>query len=96
VRVERLVEQRISENDARFRAAAPGDDPVPFLCDCPDPERIAVVPLPLERNAEIRKEPRRFLHVPEHRIDGWNLAAALLADDRYLVLETADLGEGQA
>lgn len=95
--MDRLVEERIARNDAAFRranerisAAAETygvDIPVPFVCECADPECSEVVRLKLEAYEEIRTDSRRFFHVPGHR-DADGTAGVVVAErDGYVIVE---------
>jgi hypothetical protein len=95
--MDRLVEERIARNDAAFRranerisAAAETygvDIPVPFVCECADPECSEVVRLKLEEYEEIRTDSRRFFHVPGHR-DAEGTAGVVVAErDGYVIVE---------
>jgi hypothetical protein len=95
--MDRLVEERIARNDAAFRranerisAAAETygvDIPVPFVCECADPECSEVVRLKLEAYEEIRTDSRRFFHVPGHR-DAEGTAGVVVAErDGYVIVE---------
>jgi hypothetical protein len=95
--MDRLVEERIARNDAAFRranerisAAAETygvDIPVPFVCECADPECSEVVRLKLEAYEEIRADSRRFFHVPGHR-DAEGTAGVVVAErDGYVIVE---------
>jgi hypothetical protein len=95
--MDRLVEERIAQNDATFRranerisAAAETygvDIPVPFVCECADPRCSEVVRLKLEEYEEIRADSRRFFHVPRHR-DTEGTAGVVVAErDGYVIVE---------
>ena len=95
--MDQLLEERIAENDATFRranerisAAAETfrvDTPVPFVCECADPECSEVVRLRLEDYEEIRADSRHFFHIPGHR-DADGTAGVVVAErDGYVMVE---------
>lgn len=95
--MDRLLEERIARNDATFRranerisAAAERlgvDMPVPFVCECADPECSEVVRLELEEYEEIRRDSRHFFHIPGHR-DADGTAGVVVAErDGYVIVE---------
>jgi hypothetical protein len=95
--MDRLLEERIARNDATFRranerisAAAERlgvDMPVPFVCECADPECSEVVRLELEEYEEIRRDSRHFFHIPAHR-DADGTAGIVVAErDGYVIVE---------
>ena len=95
--MDRLLEERIAKNDATFRranerisAAAETygvDMPVPFVCECADPECSEVVRLELEEYEEIRADSRHFFHVPGHK-DADGTAGVVIAErEGYVIVE---------
>jgi hypothetical protein len=95
--MDRLLEERIARNDATFRranerisAAAETygvDMPVPFVCECADPECSEVVRLNLEEYEEVRADSRHFFHIPGHR-DADGAAGVVVAErDGYVIVE---------
>ena len=74
-------EERRARNEVTFRAAneriarkaaalGAGDQPVPFLCECPQPTCTDLVFLSLDEYTEIRAHPRQFLARPGHEGSG--------------------------
>jgi hypothetical protein len=97
--MDRLTEERIAKNDARFREANEqiretalehGFDPesrVPFICECAEPSCTQILLIPLEAYAEVRSDPRRFLSVLGHE-PGPEGASELVSDEgSYVVVE---------
>ena len=96
---------RIAENQSRFReanerieAAAESMQlvgPVPFVCECPDPQCTELVRMVLDEYEAIRAHERRFFVVKGHEEISVSSGAAVFADgfdeQRYLVLEKIGL-----
>jgi hypothetical protein len=88
-------EEKIARNNDTFRRANEGirraavehrfEAPVPFLCECPEPTCRELVRVPLEAYEQVRRNPRRFLTMPEHaeREQGEVVATR----DGYVVVE---------
>ena len=95
--MDRLTQERIAENNARFReanehirAAAQAfgiTGPVPFICECAQPTCVEIVRLRLDEYASLRANPRTFLNVPGHdRADG-SAARVVSEHEGYVVVE---------
>ena len=75
--------ERIARNDAIFREAnerirefaetSDIETPLPFICECADPECREIVLLTLEQYRELRRDPRHFVNVEGHQVaaEGW-------------------------
>jgi hypothetical protein len=88
--MDRPTEERIAENNARFRGANERiqavatkhdvDMPVPFICECADPRCVEILRIERDEYEAVRADPRRFLSAPGHeRCDG---AAARVVSER--------------
>ena len=74
--MDRITEERIAENDARFREANERihafatehdvDIAVPFICECAQMECVEVVRLEIAEYEEVRRNPRWFVNIPGH------------------------------
>jgi hypothetical protein len=72
-----LTQERIAENQSRFReanerieSAADGMalvGPVPFICECADVTCTEIVRLSIEGYEEVRYDPRLFFCAPGHQ-----------------------------
>jgi hypothetical protein len=97
-----LSEERRARNEVSFRAAnegiaskaaelGAGDEPVPYLCECPQPTCTDLVFLSLGEYTEIRAHPRRFLARPGHEGSGAG-ATLVRSADEYCVFEKTGVG----
>ena len=97
-----LEERRRARNEVVFRSAneriagkasalGAGDEPVPFLCECPEQTCTELVFLRLEEYAEIRANPRQFLAKPGHEGPASGVFAVRSADT-YCVFEKTGVG----
>ena len=94
-------EERRARNEVTFRAAnemiaskaadLAADEPVPFLCECPQPACTELVFVGLEEYREIRAHPRRFLAKPGHEGTGAGVFAVRSAE-QYCVFEKTGVG----
>lgn len=96
-----LSVERIARNDAIFREANEGISDaaeqhvenrqdgvrVPFICECADPNCREIVRVTLEQYREVRSDPRLFLNVRGHQASAQGWAAAVAAQDGYVVVE---------
>ena len=84
---------RIAKNESMFRAAneeieleaesmGAGADPVPFVCECPDPSCTEIVELTLVEYEEVRTGPTRFFVVPGHQAVAVQAGAAVVIEER--------------
>jgi hypothetical protein len=99
IEARNLTQERIAENESRFRnenerieATATRfsfPDPIPFICECPDPACTDIVQLTLEQYEEVREHPRRFFAAPGHQGDAIRTAAGVVIADceSYVVVE---------
>jgi len=58
--------------------------PIPFLCECSDKGCFAHLLLTLERYAQARADPRRYLTVAGHEVEG---AVVIAKDKRFNLAE---------
>ena len=91
--------KRIVRNDAVFREAnegireaaeehlADGDEQVPFLCECADPNCRELVLLTLAEYQLIRSDPRLFVNVAGHQASAHGWAEAIAGRDGHVVVE---------
>ena len=90
--------ERIVRNDAIFREAnerireaaeehLEGDDRVPFLCECADPDCHEIVHLELAEYQLIRSDPRLFVNVVGHQASSQGWAEAVAGRDGHLIVE---------
>ena len=95
-------EARRARNEVTFRAAneriarkaaalGADDQPVPFLCECPQPTCTDLVFLSLDEYTEIRAHPRQFLARPGHEGSGPGVLAVRSAGE-YCVFEKNGVG----
>lgn len=84
---------RIAKNEALFRAVnetielkaesiGVGADPVPFVCECPDPSCTEIVELTLVEYEEVRTGPTRFFVLPGHEALAVQANAAVVVEER--------------
>jgi hypothetical protein len=84
-----LTIAQIAENQAAFREAnekieAAADSmelagPVPFICECADPNCMEIIRLNLDAYEDIRQHPARFFTAPGHA--ALAVAAAVVAEE---------------
>jgi hypothetical protein len=91
--------ERIVRNDAIFREAndgireaaeehlLDGDERVPFLCECADPNCRELVRLTLGEYQLIRSDPRLFVNIPGHQASAHGWAEAIAGRDGHVVVE---------
>jgi hypothetical protein len=102
--MDRVLQERIAENDARFRAANERigaaadaydvDMAIPFICECADPTCTKLVRLSLEEYEEVRADPRHFLSLPGHETAAQGAAVVVAERDSYVIVEkTGHAGE---
>ena len=95
-------EERRARNEVTFRAAnegiaskaaalGAGDEPAPFLCECPQPTCTDLVFLSLDEYREIRAHPRHFLARPGHEGSGPGVLVVRSAGE-YCVFEKTGVG----
>lgn len=95
--MDRLIEERVALNDAAFRdaneriGAAAGvydvQTPIPFICECADPNCTEVVTLDLDQYEEIRADSRRFFNIPGHEAASQGAAVVVTERDGYVIVE---------
>jgi len=84
---------RIAKNESMFRAANERieleaeslgiySDPVPFVCECPDPSCTEVVGLTLADYEDVRTFATRFFVVPGHQMLAVQAGAAVVVEER--------------
>lgn len=94
---------RIGENESMFRAAnetielkaesvSVGAEPVPFVCECPDPSCTEIVKLTLVEYEEIRTGPTRFFVVSGHQALAVQANAAVVVEERDDVVIAEKIG----
>lgn len=94
---------RIAKNEALFRAAneaieleaeamGVGADPVPFVCECPDPSCTETVELTLVEYEEVRTGPARFFVLPGHQALAVQANAAVVREERDGVVIADKIG----
>lgn len=94
---------RIAENESMFRAAnesielaaestGVGTDPVPFVCECPDPSCTEIVELTLVEYEEVRTGPTRFFVVAGHQALAVQANAAVVVEERDGVVIADKIG----
>ncbi len=94
---DRLTEERVARNDARFRRAneqieeaayeLDQDGLLPFLCECADLACTQVVELSLGEYEAVRADSRHFLNAPGHEVAGRGTGAVVQRNDRFVVYE---------
>jgi hypothetical protein len=99
--MDRLVEERIAQNDATFRnaneriGAAAGvydvNMPIPFICECADPTCMEIVRLDLDQYEEIRANSRRFFNIPGHEAASQGTAVVVAQREGYVIVEETGL-----
>ena len=88
----------IVRNDALFREANEGireaaeehlngDELVPFVCECADPNCHEIVRVTLAEYQLIRSDPRLFINVPGHQASAQGWAEAIAGRDGHVVVE---------
>ena len=95
--MDRLTQQRIAENDSRFRDANERirevaeqhgvQMAVPFICECAEPTCVEIVRLELHEYRSIRANPRWFLTVPGHDGEAGRAGRTVSEHDGYVVIE---------
>lgn len=94
---------RIGKNESLFRAAneaieleaesiGVGADPVPFVCECPDPSCTEIVELTLAEYEEVRTGPTRFFVLPGHQALAVQANAAVVVEERDGVVIADKIG----
>ena len=86
-----LTIERIAENQAAFREAnekieAAADSmelagPVPFICECADPNCMEIIRLNLDAYEDIRQHPARFFTAQGHAALAVAAAASVVAEE---------------
>jgi hypothetical protein len=59
------TESLFREVNERIAETANGAD-VGFVCECPDPSCTHHLPVPLREYEQVRADPTRFVHAPDH------------------------------
>jgi hypothetical protein len=87
----------MAENEATFRDANEQiqaralelefPTPVPFLCECGEPDCHEIVSLSLDAYAEVRSEPAHFLVAPGHEDEAGSGSRVVAARDGHFVVE---------
>jgi hypothetical protein len=96
-----LSVERMAENEATFREANEGIEtrarelefshPIPFLCECGDPECHDIVTVPIEDYEAVRRVATHFLVVPGHERVAVPAGRVVARFDGHVVVEK--LGE---
>lgn len=68
-----------------------GDEQVPFLCECADPNCRELVFLTLGEYQLMRSDPRLFVNVPGHQASAHGWAEAVAGRDGHVVVEKVGL-----
>jgi hypothetical protein len=89
--------EQVARNDAvyrdaneRIKRAAEEYDvtgPLPFICECADPECRSVVLLTMSEYEEIRAHPAHFVNLPEHAEGAQGHAEIVRTAHGYIVVE---------
>jgi hypothetical protein len=89
--------ERIARNDAIFReaneqirdfAATSGiETPLPFICECADPECREIVQLTSEEYRELRSDPRHFVNVEGHQVAAGGWGEVVAQTDGHVTVE---------
>ena len=61
--------------------------PLPFICECADPDCRTVVLLTMSEYEEIRAHPTYFLNLPKHAEGAEEHAETVRTDPGYIVVE---------
>jgi hypothetical protein len=87
-----LTTVRVAKNQATFRetnekieAAAHNMEifgPVPFVCECAEPECTKLIRLTIDEYENVRQHPRRFFVRPGHGAPAIAMGAAVVAEER--------------
>jgi hypothetical protein len=84
--------ERLAANEVRFReineAAQPQRETQgrgPFVCECADRSCAALLEMPLDEYAAVRRHPRWFIVAPAHEIP--DLEQIVERQDGYFVIE---------
>jgi hypothetical protein len=96
--VDTTTEERVARNQAVFRDANAGvaaaaqrnrfsDEPVPFICECPDRTCTQVVAVSLEQYAHVRSNPRWFIHAAGHDVTSGGVGAVVEDHGDWVVAE---------
>ena len=100
-----LSAERIGRNDAIFRRANEGireavaglefgEEPVPFVCECADPECRKIISMTPTEYGAVRGDARWFLNAPGHEAAAQGWAQVISRHDNYVVVEkTGPAGE---
>ena len=94
---------RIGKNESLFRATnetieleaesmGMGADPVPFVCECPDPSCTEIVQLTLAEYEQVRTGPTRFFVLPGHHALAVRANAAVIVEERDGVVIADKIG----
>jgi hypothetical protein len=96
---EHLTQERIGENQSRFREANERIElaadkmglmgHVPFICECADSACFEIVRLSIEGYEEVRDNPRLFFTAPGHQAIALNADAGVVVGegDGYVLVE---------
>lgn len=91
-----LSAERIARNDAIFRKANEGISdvaesaefahPVPFICECADPDCREMVLMTLQEYGAVRQDPTTFLNLPGHEAASQGWAQVIETHDNFVVV----------
>jgi hypothetical protein len=106
VEIRDLTKERIAVNQSRFREANERIElaadsmgimgPIPFICECADPQCVEIVRLKLEDYEEIRHDARLFFCTSGHEVIAVEAGAGVVTgrrDDYVLVEKIGVAGE---
>ena len=89
--------EQVARNDATYRAANEriksaaeeyeATGPIPFICECADPECRDVLLLTMSEYQEIRANPRHFVNLPGHDELAAEYVETVRAAPGYIVVE---------
>lgn len=96
--VQEMSSERIRANNSRFKAAnetirdkveeiGVDIDRIPFLCECPVEDCVAIVPLTHEEYTALRAHPRYFMTAVGHESAEQPVAQIVARHDGYVVVE---------
>ncbi|MDQ3824122.1 MAG: hypothetical protein M3321_12865 [Actinomycetota bacterium] len=99
--MDRLTEERIAANNARFRDANEHirdaavehgvTASIPFICECPDETCMEIVRIELDEYRAVREHPRRFVNAPGHDRAAGSSVRVVSEHDGHVVVEKVGL-----
>lgn len=89
--------ERVARNDAIFREAnerirdfaetSDIETPLPFICECADPECREIVQLTSGQYRELRSDPRHFVNVEGHQVAAGGWGEVVAQTDGHVTVE---------